>query len=194
MLGEKTGNGVQLRALDGLWTWNCFTEEFSAVIPKYGSGSYTNIFASLGYLFMTGTVVILDTLKITYLLWLEYFLRGLMQPWLFCIKFLQVFGSGSVIRNYGSGSGRQFNSYCCATLWLIYDFLPLKNDVNGASKSNRQKHFEKTNFLVAILKVTDENSRIRSRSQRYGSGSVPKYHGPQHCIFPSWIRTKDTGK
>ena len=36
-------------------------------------------------------------------------------------------------------------------MWLIYDFLSLKNDVNVASKSNKQKN------LVAILKVSDEN-------------------------------------
>jgi hypothetical protein len=54
----------------------------------------------------------------------------------------------------------------------------LKNDVNVASKSNKQK-------IVAIFKVIDENSRIRrgSRSesgsviQSCGSGSVPKCHG-----------------
>jgi hypothetical protein len=28
-------------------------------------------------------------------------------------------------------------------LWLIYDFLSLKNDVNVVSKSNKQKYFEK---------------------------------------------------
>ncbi len=48
-------------------------------------------------------------------------------------------------------------------LWPIYDFLSLKNDVNVASKNtgNKQKK-----FLVAILKVTDENSRIRTKVSR----------------------------
>jgi hypothetical protein len=51
-----------------------------------------------------------------------------------------------------------------AVLRLLYDFLSLKNDVNTASKgNNNKKPKEKNLFLVAILKVTDENSRIRSR-------------------------------
>jgi hypothetical protein len=37
-----------------------------------------------------------------------------------------------------------------------------KIDVNVALKSNKQKNLGKqTNFLVASLKVTDKNSRIR---------------------------------
>jgi hypothetical protein len=40
--------------------------------------------------------------------------------------------------------------------------LPLKSDVNVALKSNKQKKLGKTLILAAILKVTDENSRIRS--------------------------------
>jgi hypothetical protein len=44
-----------------------------------------------------------------------------------------------------------------------FDFLSLKNYVNVALKSNKQNNFEKKKFLVAILKVSDENSRIRSR-------------------------------
>ncbi len=45
--------------------------------------------------------------------------------------------------------------------WLLYDFLPLKNekDVNFASKGNKQKKI----LVVAILNFTDENSRIRIR-------------------------------
>jgi hypothetical protein len=39
-------------------------------------------------------------------------------------------------------------------------FLSLKNDVNVPSKSSKQKH-----FVVAVLKVTDENSRIWSRNR-----------------------------
>jgi hypothetical protein len=46
-------------------------------------------------------------------------------------------------------------------LWLLYDFLFLKN-VNVASKSNKQKNLI---FVVAILKVKDENSRIRIRNR-----------------------------
>ncbi len=43
-------------------------------------------------------------------------------------------------------------------MWLLYEFLSLKNYVNVASKSNIQKQ-----ILVVVLKVTDEKSRIRSR-------------------------------
>ncbi len=43
---------------------------------------------------------------------------------------------------------------------LLYDFLSLRNDVNVASKSNQQKIIFS---CQAILKVTDENSRIWSR-------------------------------
>ncbi len=67
-------------------------------------------------------------------------------------------------------------------LWLLYAFLSLKKDVNVASKSNKQKNF-KYKFLVAIFKVTDENSRMGIRIRTHesevwipGSGSVPKCH------------------
>ncbi len=46
-------------------------------------------------------------------------------------------------------------------LWLLYDFLSLKNDVTVALKGNKQINIEKQNFLVAILKVSDKNNRIR---------------------------------
>ncbi len=41
----------------------------------------------------------------------------------------------------------------------LYDFLSLKNDVNVPSKKVLYKNY----FLVGILKVSDENSRIRIR-------------------------------
>jgi hypothetical protein len=40
-------------------------------------------------------------------------------------------------------------------------FLSLKNDVNVPSKSNKQKTLAQKIFFVAVLKVKDENSRIR---------------------------------
>jgi hypothetical protein len=43
--------------------------------------------------------------------------------------------------------------------WLLKDFLSLKNDANVALKNTKRKKI----FLVAVLKVTDENSRIRIR-------------------------------
>jgi hypothetical protein len=47
--------------------------------------------------------------------------------------------------------------YC---LWLLYDFLFLKNDVNVPSKSLSAKKLEI--FFVGVLKVAEEKSRIRS--------------------------------
>jgi hypothetical protein len=65
-----------------------------------------------------------------------------------------------------------------------------ENDVNVALKSNKQnKHNKK---IFAVLKVTDENSRIQSRI-RYGypdplricgSGSVPECQGSATLV--SW--------
>jgi hypothetical protein len=50
-------------------------------------------------------------------------------------------------------------------LWLFYDFISLKNDVNVVSNCSKPKYLGKRylTFLVAILKVTDQNSRIRIR-------------------------------
>ncbi len=50
-------------------------------------------------------------------------------------------------------------------LRILYHFLSLKNDVIVASKSNKEKNF----FLVAVLKVSDENSRTRSRIRVRGT-------------------------
>ncbi len=44
----------------------------------------------------------------------------------------------------------------------LFDFLSLKNDVNVASKSNKQKNILLKNYFFAgILKFNDENSWIR---------------------------------
>ncbi len=48
-------------------------------------------------------------------------------------------------------------------LWLLYDFLSLKNHVNVPSKGMSIKLGEKKLFFVGILKVTDKTSRIRIR-------------------------------
>jgi superfamily II DNA/RNA helicase len=56
----------------------------------------------------------------------------------------------------------------------------LKNEVNVPSRSKNKKTLKKKYFSVAILKVNDENSRIRIRSpirlpevRIRGSGSIP---------------------
>ncbi len=48
-------------------------------------------------------------------------------------------------------------------LRLLFDFLPLKNYVKVPSKSNMQNNYFSNNFFVGILKVNDENRRIRIR-------------------------------
>ncbi len=56
-------------------------------------------------------------------------------------------------------SNKNIDSYYFVTL---FDFLYLKNDVTVASKSNKQEKFLlKNKFFAGILKVNDENSRIR---------------------------------
>jgi hypothetical protein len=52
-------------------------------------------------------------------------------------------------------SKKNLGFYCFVS---SFDFLSLKNDVNVPSKSNKQN-----NFFVGVLKVNDENSRIRIR-------------------------------
>jgi hypothetical protein len=56
---------------------------------------------------------------------------------------------------------KNLESYYFVTL---FDFLSLKNNVNVPSKSNKQKKLcYKNYFSAGILKVNDENSRIRIR-------------------------------
>ncbi len=107
-------------------------------------------------------------------------------------------GSGSISTRYRSGirillssckiSKKNIEVLFLTVLWLLYDFLSLKKDVNVASKSKNQKNLGLKSFLVSILKVTDKNSRISgSVSQRCGSGD-PGSHlyqnvtDPQHCF------------
>ncbi len=75
--------------------------------------------------------------------------------------------SGSINQRSGSesGSGSFYHqakivrkTLIPCVLCLLYDFLSLKNDVNVPSKSNKQ-----TDFFVDILKIFDENGRIRIR-------------------------------
>jgi hypothetical protein len=78
---------------------------------------------------------------------------------------------------------KQKNTLISILLWLLYDFLSLKNDVNVFYKK-RKKNQEKIIFKKNILKVTDGKSRIRigiriSKSvvRIPGSGSVSKCYG-----------------
>jgi hypothetical protein len=59
-------------------------------------------------------------------------------------------------------STKNLDFYCF--FLLLYVFLSLKKEVNVPSKSNPQKNIGEKLFFVCILKVTDEKSRIRSRT------------------------------
>ncbi len=84
-------------------------------------------------------------------------------------------------------------------LWLLFDFLPLKNNVNVASKSNSKKNLEETNFLLPfrLTKIAGSRaesgagfgSRSGSVSQRHGSadpcldpGPYQNVTDPRHCL------------
>ncbi len=54
------------------------------------------------------------------------------------------------------------NTLIPTVLWLLLAFLSFKNDVHVPSKRNKQKNFIKIVF-VGVVKVSDENSRIRIR-------------------------------
>ncbi len=80
-----------------------------------------------------------------------------------------------ILLSFSKNSKKQ-NTFNPPVSWLLNDFLSLIKDVNVASKSDTQKLCKKL-ILVAILKVTDENSRIRIRLSEIwirGSRSVPK--------------------
>ncbi len=73
-----------------------------------------------------------------------------------------------IITRYGSGTFYNQAKIVRKTLiptvlWLLYDFLSLKNYINVSSKSNKQKNYFKISFLLASWKVNDENRRIRIR-------------------------------
>ncbi len=104
-------------------------------------------------------------------------------------------GSGSISTRYGSGSGSFYHQarivrkiLIPTVLWHFYDFLSLKNDVNVDSKSNKPKNWENF-FLVAILKVTDENSRIGSRI-RIRNRTVTR-KDTRIRLKMTWIRNTD---
>ncbi len=76
-------------------------------------------------------------------------------------------GSGSVSQRYGSGSVSFYHqakivrkTLMSTVLWLLYDFLSLKNDVTVVPVPSKRKT-KKNLVFVDVLKVNDENSRIR---------------------------------
>ncbi len=101
-------------------------------------------------------------------------------------------GSGSINQRHGSGFGSFYHqtkivrkSLIPTVLLLLFYFLSLKNDLYVPSKSNKQENLIKK-FFVGLLKVNDENWRVRIRIQIHYSdawisgsefGSTPKCHG-----------------
>ncbi len=109
-----------------------------------------------------------------------------------------VFGPpGSTSHRCGSGSGSFYDqakivrkTLIRTVLWLLLDFLSLKNDVYVPSKSNKQKSF----FLSCQWR---KNSRIWIRiririhySEAWirGSRSTPKFHGSGTLLFVVPVR------
>ncbi len=96
---------------------------------------------------------------------------------------------GSFSQRYGSGSFYHQakivrKPFIPAALWLLFDFLSLKSDVNVPSISNKQKNFILNLFFVAILKVETKIAGSGSISQRHGSSDPdPDPHQM------SWIHT-----
>ncbi len=97
-------------------------------------------------------------------------------------------GFGSISQRYGSGSGSFYHrakivrkTLIPTILWLFLTFYLWKMYLQKViSRKNKNKNL----FFVGILRVYDENSRIRIRihlSEAWirgsGSGSTPKCHG-----------------
>ncbi len=108
--------------------------------------------------------------------------------------FFQCCGSGS-----GSGSFYYQAKIVRKTLiptdlWLLFDFISLKNDVNVPSKSNQQENFFSISFLLAswrsMTKIAGSGSGSGSISQKHGSADPdPDPHqnvmDQQHRFFLS---------
>jgi hypothetical protein len=63
-----------------------------------------------------------------------------------------------ILLSASKNSKKNLDTYCFVTSFGLFIF---ENDVNVPSKSNKQKNILQNLFFVGILKVSDENSRIR---------------------------------
>ncbi len=89
------------------------------------------------------------------------------------------FWASRILLSSCKNSKKNLYSYCFVTL---FDFLSLKNDVMYLQKVTSRKNCVKNQFFACIMKVSDENSRIRipihqSGAWICGSGSTPICHG-----------------
>ncbi len=92
-------------------------------------------------------------------------------------------GSGSVIIRIrililSSSSKNSKTKLAFYNIWLYYDFLSWKNDVNVPSKISKQKNLEKNYFLLASWRSLTKRAGSRSISvaRIRESGSITKYH------------------
>ncbi len=100
-------------------------------------------------------------------------------------------GSGLVSQRCGSGSfyhqeKKVRKALISTVLWLLFDFLSSKNDVNLISKSNKQKNFFKLVFCWRLEGqwIAGSGSEIGSISRRHGSADLEPYQNdidPLHC-------------
>ncbi len=113
-------------------------------------------------------------------------------------------GSGSISHKYGSESGSVSfyhhakivrKTLIPTVLWLLFDFLSLKNDVNIPYLQkviSRKTSIKKKLFFVGVLKVNDENSRVLIQDpDPLVRGMDPRIRIRIHTKM-SWIR--NTGK
>ncbi len=90
-------------------------------------------------------------------------------------------GSESVSTRSRSGSGSFYHqakivrkTLIPTVLWLLYDFLSLKNDVNLAPRSNKQKNTE--NIFFDFPSWSHWPKKHLSEVQIPRSVSIPKFH------------------
>ncbi len=120
-------------------------------------------------------------------------------------------GSGSISQRYGSGSGSFYQqakiirkTLIPTVLWLLLDFLSLKNDGNVPSKSNKQQNLKiRLVFLLApwrsMTKIAGSGSGSGSISQTYGSADpVPDPYQNvvdlEHSLYHVCTRRYNVGK
>ncbi len=89
--------------------------------------------------------------------------------------------SGSVIYLYGSGSFHQQakkwrKTLIPTVLWLLYDFLSLKNDANVPSKRNKHKNLELKKYFLLV----SWRSLTKRAGSESGSGSFWHKYGSKY--------------
>jgi hypothetical protein len=86
-----------------------------------------------------------------------------------------LYGSGSESGSFHQQAKKVRKNLTYTTLWLFFDYLSLKTDVNVPSKSKMQKHFEKNKFLLAFCQPLMEKAESGSVNQWYWSADPGPY-------------------